>query len=74
MNYTDLAKDICNEILTYSVTNESFIEVFETVFKKYAKDYLKDKTDILVKVVHYITINGYDIDSIKPLKFKRFLD
>ena len=74
MNYNDLAKEICIEILNYSVTTESFIQVYDIVFEKYAKDYLKDKNKVLVKVVHFITVNGYDIDCIKPLKFKRFMD
>lgn len=74
MIYTDLAKKICNEMLTYPVKDESLNEVFNIIFSKYGKEYIKDKNIILAKVIHFITINGYDIECIKPLKFKSFID
>ena len=74
MSYTDLAKKICDEMLKYSVTNESFNEVYDKVFQKYGKEYVRDKNVILAKVTHFITVSGYDIECIKPLKFKSFMD
>lgn len=74
MNYIDLAQKICEEMLHYRVTNESFYEVYNIIFNKYGEKYIQDKFQILVKVVHFITVNGYDIDCIKPLSFKRFID
>lgn len=74
MNYTDLAQIICDEMLNYQVTNESIYEVYNIVFKKHAKEFISEKNYILVKVIRCITFEGYDIDCIKPLKFKRFMD
>jgi hypothetical protein len=74
MNYTELAKNICNEMIKYKVKDESFNDVYNIILKKYCKCSSKDKNKILVKVVHFITINGYDIECIKPLKFKNYND
>ena len=35
---------------------------------------IQDKEAILAKVTHHITIMGYDIECIKPLKFKSYID
>ena len=74
MDYTDLAIKICDEMLNYQVTNESIYEVYNIIFEKYAKEFISEKNYILVKVIHYITISGYDIDCIKPMKFKKFMN
>ena len=74
MNYTDLAKKISAEMIEYPVTTESLNEVYDIVFQKHGKDYIQDKNKILAKVTHYITVSGYDIVCIKPLKFERFMN
>lgn len=74
MDYTDLAEKICDDMLNYSVTNESFNEVYDIVFQKHGKEHLQDKSVILAKVVHFITVRGYDIECLKPLKFESYID
>jgi len=72
MNNNDLAKIIADEMIKYKTTNESLCEVYTIIFNKYKSKTKEEKNAILAKVVHYITIAGYDIDCIKPLKFKKF--
>lgn len=77
MNYIDLAKNICDEMLKYSVTNESIYELYNIIYDKYAKNFNLDnleKSEILVNVIHFITVSGYDIECIKPVKFNKFMD
>lgn len=74
MKYADLAKKICEEMLKYPVSSESFLDVYNFALKKHGKEYIQDKDVILAKVTHHITIMGYDIECIKPLKFKSYID
>ena len=74
MNYTDLAKKITEEMLEYRVTTESLNEIYDILYTKLNKNNDINKGKILALVTHYITIKGYDIECIKPLKFKRYKD
>ena len=73
MDYEDLGKKISKEFINYPVKDESLMEVYNILAKKYNITNADDKSKVLAKVTHYITIAGYDIDCIKPLKFKYFL-
>ena len=74
MNYTDLEQKISKDLINYQVKEESLMEVFNNICKKYKINNYKIKNKILTKVIHNITIMGYDIDNIKPLKFKSYID
>lgn len=74
MKYADLAKKICEEMLNYPVSSEGLLDVYDFALKKHGKEYMQDKEAILAKVTHHITIMGYDIECIKPLKFKSYID
>ena len=69
-----LANKISEDILSYPVKDESFMEVFNNIMKKCEIFDYKEKNKILVKVIHNISVLGYDIDCIKPLSFKSYLD
>lgn len=74
MNYDEIAKIIGNEMLAYKVKNESFIELYELCLKKQGNFTLQESNKILTRVIHVITVAGYDIESTHPCRFKRFLD
>lgn len=74
MNYDELADIIGREMLAYKVKNESFIELYELCLKKQGKFTSRESNKILTRVIHVITVLGYDIDSTNPCRFKKFLD
>lgn len=73
MNYDELADIIGREVLSYEAKDESFIEVYETCLKKHGNFTSRESNKILTKVIHVITILGYDIDSTNPCRFKRYM-
>ena len=73
MNYDEMAKEISKEMIKYNATKESLTEVFNLLCKKRGITDYMIRSEILAKVVHYISIFGYDIDNIRPLRFKKFL-
>lgn len=74
MNYDEIAEIIGTKMLNYKIKNESFIELYEKCLKQEGNFTSRESNKILTKVIHVITIKGYDIDSTNPCKFKRFLD
>ncbi len=74
MNYDTIAEDIGKEIINYKVSDESFLEVYEICLNKHGKYSSRESNKILTKVIHVITVMGYDIDSISPCRFRSFLD
>ena len=72
MNYIDLAKKVSEDMINFPVKNESLTETFNIICDKYnIKE--DDRNTVLVKVIHFITVMGYDIKCIKPLKFESYL-
>ena len=72
-NYIKYAKIIAKDMLNYKTKSKSFTQVYDVCLNKYIKDPTEqDKNKILVKAIHFITILGYDIDNIKPCKFKKY--
>lgn len=74
MNYDDIANIIGKDMIDYKVKNESFIEVYEICLKRYGDFTARETNKILTKVIHIITILGYDIASTNPCRFKKYLD
>lgn len=74
MDYDNLADIVGKEMLEYKVKNESFPKLYEICLKKHGTFTEQEKNTILIKVIHTITILGYDIDSTHPCRFKRYLD
>ena len=73
MNYDEIAEKVAHDLLNYKVDNESFLEVYEICLKKYGKFTNRETNKILTKLIHVITVTGYDIDSTNPCRFKKFL-
>lgn len=73
MNYDEIAEQVAHDVLNYKVDNESFLEVYEICLKKYGKFTNRETNKILTKLIHVITVAGYDIDSTNPCRFKKFL-
>ena len=73
MNYDELADIIGREVLSYEAKDESFIEVYEICLKRHGNFTSRESNKILTKVIHVITILGYDIDSTNPCRFKRYM-
>ena len=73
MNYDEIAEKVGHDVLNYKVDNESFLEVYEICLKKYGKFTNRETNKILTKLIHVITVAGYDIDSTNPCRFKKFL-
>ncbi len=74
MNYDEIATIVGDEMLKYEVNDESFIEVYETCLKKHGDFTSRETNKILTKVIHVITVRGYDIDSTNPCRFRSFLN
>lgn len=72
MNYTDLVQKISEDLINYSVKDESLMEVFNAICDKYNVNPDK-RSNVLAKVMHIITVMGYDIKCAKPLKFESYL-
>ena len=72
MNYDEIAEKVGNDMINYNVSDESFIEVYDICLKKQGNFTSRENNKILTRVIHVITVLGYDIDSISPCKFKRF--
>ena len=72
MNYNDLAKKVSEDMINFLVKDESLMEVFNIICDKYniIED---DRRDVLAKVVHFISVMGYDIVDDRPLKFESYL-
>lgn len=72
MNYNDLAKQVSEDLINFPVNNESLTEAFNIICDKYniIED---DRNTVLVKVIHIISVMGYDIKCIKPVKFESYL-
>ncbi|MBQ6495352.1 MAG: hypothetical protein IJI49_05060 [Bacilli bacterium] len=74
MNYDEIANNISKDMLAYKTCDESFLELYKICLKKYGNFTSRETNKILTKVIHYITIMGYDIESIKPCSFRYYLN
>ncbi len=74
MNYDEIASIIGKEMIDYKVCDESFLEVYEVCLKRHGSFTSRETNKILTKVIHVITVMGYDIDSINPCRFRSFLN
>ncbi len=74
MNYDEIALKVGNDMLNYKVKKESFLELYEMCLKKYGSFSSRETNKILTKVIHVITVKGFDIDSINPCRFRSFLN
>lgn len=73
MDYDEIAKMVGNDMVNYKVNNESFLEVYEICLKRYGKFTSRETNKILTRSIHVITVLGYDIDSINPCRFRKFI-
>ena len=74
MNYDYIAEIIGNELIKYNVGDESFNDIYEMCLKNHGNFTVGEANKILTKVIHVITVMGYDIDSTKPCRFKKFMN
>ena len=74
MDYDYISDIVGHEIINYKVKDESFIKVYEICLNKHGNFNSREKNKILTKVIHVITVMGYDIDSTNPCKFKKFMN
>ena len=74
MNYDELASIIGKEMIDYCVCDESFLEVYEICLGRHGSFTSRETNKILTKVIHVITVMGYDIDSTNPCRFRSFLN
>ena len=74
MNYDEIEKVVGDEMLKYKVNDESFIEVYEICLKRHGNFSSRETNKILTKLIHYITVKGYDIDSTNPCRFRSFMN
>lgn len=72
MNYEKIAEEVFEEVLKYKVKDESVNKVIETSIKKHGNYTDKELLKIESKVIHVMTIRGYDIDCVKPFKMKKY--
>ncbi|MBR3161953.1 MAG: hypothetical protein IKF19_04410 [Bacilli bacterium] len=71
--YENLAQKIGHDMLNYKTKYKSFTQVYNLILNKYLKSSTtKQENIILIKTIHYITLLGYDIDIIKPCRFKKY--
>ena len=73
MNYDEIASIVGREMIEYDVNDESFIEAYEICLKRHGNFTSRETNKILTKVIHVITVLGYDIDSTNPCRFRSFL-
>lgn len=74
MNYDEMAKIVADDMLEYKVSKESFIEVYEICLGRYGDFTPRETNKILTKAIHFITVAGYDINSINPCEFRKFMN
>lgn len=74
MNYDEIANMVGKDMIAYKTTDLSLSDVYKICLKKYGKFNSKDANKILTKVIHVITVMGYDIVSTSPCSFKYFLN
>lgn len=74
MNYDEIAELVGKDMLSYNTEDESFLEVYKICLKKHGKFTSRETNKILTKVIHVISVMGYDIDSIKPCSFRNYLN
>ena len=74
MNYDEIANIIGHELIEYKTKDESFLEVYEKCLKRHGNFSSRENNKILTKVIHVITVMGYDIDSTNPCRFRRFMN
>lgn len=71
--YEIITKKIGNEIINYKTKTKSLTQIFNILLTKYLNNpNLEQKNIILKNTIHYITVLGYDIENVKPCKFKKF--
>ena len=71
--YEILAKKISYDMLNYQTDSKSFTQVYNLFLNKYLNNSTtKQENIILIKTIHYITVLGYDIEEIKPCRFKKY--
>ena len=71
--YEIITKKIGNEIINYKTKTKSLTQIFNLLLTKYLNNpTLEQKNIILKNTIHYITVLGYDIENVKPCKFKKF--
>ncbi len=74
MNYDEIADMVGHELIEYKAKDESFLEVYEICLKRHGEFTSRETNKILTKVIHVITVMGYDIDSTNPCRFRRFMN
>ena len=71
--YENIAEKISHDMINYKTKTKSLTQVYDNCLTKYISNQKNNQQNkILIKTIHYITILGYDIDEIKPCKFKRY--
>ena len=74
MNYDEIADVVGHEIIEYKAKDESFEQVFNICLKRHGEFTSRENNKILTKVIHVITVMGYDIESTHPCRFKKFMN
>ena len=74
MNYDKIADIVGHEVIEYKAKDESFLEVYEICLKRHGNFTSRETNKILTKVIHVITVMGYDIDSTNPCRFRKFMN
>ena len=69
----EIAKKMSKDIVKYKNKDKlSLIKVYNLLLSKYGEFTDKEKDAILIKTITFFTQDGYDIDCIEPLKFKKY--
>lgn len=69
----EIAKKMSKDIVKYKNKDKlSLIKVYNLLLKKYGNFTDKEKDTILIKTVTFFSKDGYDIECIDPLKFKKY--
>lgn len=72
--YDEIATEIFDNMLQYKVKNESLGEVIEKTINNHGNYSYEEKIKIETRIIHVMSIKGYDIDCIKPFKLKKYRD
>lgn len=73
MNYDKIAKIIGHKLIKYKTDTESLLTVYNKLLKEQGDFTSDDSIKIMTRMIHVITVLGYELESTHPLKLRNYL-
>ena len=74
IKYDDIAKKAFEDMLKYEVKDESLSYIMNKCIENQGEFTDYEKSKIEVQVIHIMSVEGYDIDCLKPFRLKKYRD